>query len=66
MTIPQTALMDESRAVCVCNPTTWNGPADPICKEFEASWMKAEWCNECGHDAACHAQPTNAVTQRGE
>jgi hypothetical protein len=72
---PEPTLTDEGKK-CVCNFAlggSWY--ANEICgKPYNGSTNhKEEWCRhkledgtDCGHDAACHAQPTNAVTQRGE
>lgn len=38
---------------CKCE-SGWTGDCEAICTEFVRGSMKAEWCETCGHDRACH------------
>jgi hypothetical protein len=61
---PEPTLTDEGKkCVCELDPNE-----EAVCDspEYEADHFNGRVCTICDHDAACHAQPTNAVTQRGE
>jgi hypothetical protein len=68
---PEPTLTDEGKK-CVCSIRGLS----PVCAEFQDDSIchrgkcsnndPANKLYACGHLAACHAQPTNAVTQRGE
>jgi hypothetical protein len=47
---------------CQCKDGWAQHTPDEVCGAFVAGTMKAEWCETCGHDEACHnTSPTQPM-----